>query len=384
MTTAITPITNPNVTRSRLVLEIASEMAGGAAADAVPDYVLPKVVLQHSRGGKPVTFSGVSSAEGIFAVVAREIDLAMINPAAVLSVALRGQGIFKKPMPVRAVAVIPSWDAFVFAVRPETGLTRFEDIAAQKPKLRILMRATPDHSLHHMFDDVAAAVGFSRHDIARWGGEVRKTGSVPWPYTETFKALIRGEVDAIFDEAAHSWVPQALDAGITILPLAEATVARLEAMGYRRAVLPTSAYPKLPHDVLSLDFSGWTVFVHAEADDALATRARRALHGKSPAICRSSAWRAKRSTRRNACRCIRPPSAFGAAAVIFDQGIINPQPMSAFGLLLGVKRTSRGVVAMSVFDSERSSIQQFCCDAQNSSYSIIVVGYGRRGEAHAP
>ena len=43
MTTATTPVTNPNVTRSRLVLEIASEMAGGAAADAVPDYVLPKV-----------------------------------------------------------------------------------------------------------------------------------------------------------------------------------------------------------------------------------------------------------------------------------------------------------------------------------------------------
>ena len=47
MTTATTPITNPNVTRSRLVLEIASEMAGGAAADAVPDYILPTVSLRH-------------------------------------------------------------------------------------------------------------------------------------------------------------------------------------------------------------------------------------------------------------------------------------------------------------------------------------------------
>jgi len=190
----------------------------------------------------------------------------------VLAVALRGRSIFAKPMPVRAIAVIPSWDQFVFAVRPETGLTRFEDIAVRKAKLRVVMRGTPDHTLHHMFDDVAAAAGFSRVDIARWGGEVRKTGSVPWPHTETFKALVRGEVDAIFDEAAHSWVPQALDAGITILPLAEATVVKLEAMGYRRAVLPQSAYPKLPRDVLSLDFSGWTVFVHAEADAALVTR----------------------------------------------------------------------------------------------------------------
>src|SRR5262249_13568461 len=63
--------------------------------------------------------------------------------------------------------------------------------------------------------------------------------------------------------------PQALDAGITILPLAEAAVATLEAMGYRRAILPRSTYRKLPQDVLSLDFSGWTIFVHAEAEDHL-------------------------------------------------------------------------------------------------------------------
>ena len=57
-----------------------------------------------------------------------------------------------------------------------------------------------------------------------------------------------------------------------LLPLAEATVATLEAMGYRRAILPRSTYHKLPQDVLSLDFSGWTVFVHAEADDDLVTQ----------------------------------------------------------------------------------------------------------------
>jgi TRAP-type uncharacterized transport system substrate-binding protein len=273
MATTSTPVTNPNVTRSRLVLEIASEMAGGAAADAVPDYILPNVVMRHSRSGQQVRFSSTSFAEGIFAVARREADLAMINPAAVLAVARRGQGIFKAPMPVAAIAVIPSWDQFVFAVRPETGLRRFEDIAAQKPKkLRIRMRGTPEHSLHHMFDDVAAAAGFSRHDIVSWGGEVQKRGSVPWPYTDTFKALIDGEVDALFDEAAHSWVPQALDAGIALLPLAEPTAQKLEAMGYRRAVLPRSAYPKLPHDILTLDFSGWTVFVHAEADDDLVTQ----------------------------------------------------------------------------------------------------------------
>ena len=112
----------------------------------------------------------------------------------------------------------------MFAVRPETGLTQLRGHRRRKPKLRILMRGALDHSLHHMFDDVAAAAGFSRDDITRWGGEVRKAGSVPWTNTETFKSLIRGDVDAIFDEAANCWVNEALDAGITMLPLAEATV----------------------------------------------------------------------------------------------------------------------------------------------------------------
>jgi TRAP-type uncharacterized transport system substrate-binding protein len=284
VTTPPAPITNPNVTRSRLVLEIASEMAGGAIADAVPDYVLPEVALRPSGGGRPVTLSSVSSAAGIFAVAAREVDLAIINPSSLLAVALRGQGRFWQPMPVRAVAVIPSLDQFVFAVRPETGLTRFEDIAAKRLKLRIQMRATPDHSLHSMFDDIAAAAGFSRDDVARWGGEVRKTGTVPWPHTKTFRALLDGEVDAIFDEAASSWVPQALDAGIVILPLAEATVSKLEALGYRRAVLSKVAYGKLPRDVLTLDFSGWTVFVHAEAADELVTRICAGLEARKARI----------------------------------------------------------------------------------------------------
>src|SRR5262245_15417081 len=112
------PETNPNVTRSRPVLEIASEMAGSVASHAWPTYVQPRVVLRHAHGGRPATFLGVSTAEGIFAVASREVDLAIINPAAVLAVAVRGKGFFKQPMPVRAIAVIPSWDQFVFAVRP--------------------------------------------------------------------------------------------------------------------------------------------------------------------------------------------------------------------------------------------------------------------------
>ena len=276
--------TNPNITRSRLVLEIASEMVGGSALADAPEYFQAKAVLRSAKGGKPVTLFGSSTAEGIFAVARREVDLGIINPSAVLAVAARGRGEFATPQPVKAIGVIPSWDQFVFAVRPETGLATFEEIARKKPRLRVTMRSMPDHALHRMFDDVAATAGFSRQDLEAWGGGVRKTGGLPWPGTPTFEALIRGEVDAIFDEAASYWVNEALEAGITILPLAEAAVRALEAMGYRRAILPQSAFPKLPADVLTLDFSGWTVFVHAEAEDRLVTQICTALDARRATI----------------------------------------------------------------------------------------------------
>jgi len=263
-------LTNPNVTRSRLVLEVASEMIGGSDPEAQPDYYQAKAVLRATKpGGKTVTLFGSSTAEGIEAVVRGETDLGIINPACVLSVALRGKGQFKTPLPLRAIGVIPSWDQFVFAVRPETQLETFEDIARKRPRLRVSMRGTPDHTLHAMFDDAAAAAGFSRQDLEAWGGGIRMEGALPFPNTPKFAALLRGEIDAIFDEAAPYWVNEALAAGIKVLPLAEATMKTLEAMGYNRAIMPKQDFPKLPRDVLTLDFSGWTIFVHEKADDAL-------------------------------------------------------------------------------------------------------------------
>ena len=111
------------------------------------------------------------------------------------------------------------------------------------------------------------ASGFSREDIAAWGGEFRFEGGVPAPAAAKFRALVEGTLDAVWDEGAGEWLDAALAAGMTILPVAEPAVRTLEALGYRRAVLTRSAYPRLAQDVLTIDFSGWPLFVHAELDD---------------------------------------------------------------------------------------------------------------------
>jgi hypothetical protein len=257
--------THPISTRSLVVLQIAC-----ALVDSDDDSLRQAKVLLKAQGGRGWNLSlfGSNAFDGVDAVVRREADLGILNPAAGLMMAHRGMGPYTRPQPVRQIAVIPSLDQYAFAVRPETGLTTFEDIARVKPRLVFALRDQREHCMNVMLHDIAAAAGFSLGDIVSWGGEVRYEGMLPFPSSPKFKAAAAGETNALIDEAAELWVNQAIDAGLTILPLAETTVRRLEARGYRRAVLKKSRYPKLPQDCLTIDFSGWTIYCHAELADA--------------------------------------------------------------------------------------------------------------------
>jgi len=155
-----------------------------------------------------------------------------------------------------------------FAVTESSGLRSIEDIGERRFPLRMGMRAQPDHACHWFVNQVFRAAGFSLDDVIAWGGEVRYLARIPQA-PERIEAVRRGEVDAIFDEAVNRWLYPALDAGMRLLPLSEPLLGKLEAMGFRRGIVAQKDYPKLPEDVLSLDFSGWPVFTRADAPDEL-------------------------------------------------------------------------------------------------------------------
>jgi len=264
----------PPKTRSLLVLEMAAEMT---LASRAPSPVRQATAVVDLGGGHEIALFGSSTIVGIRAVAERKVSLAIVNPSATLTLAYRGTGPFEAALPLRTIAVIPSADQYVFAVNPRTGLRSFEEIAAKRPALRIGVRGDRAHSLHFMLDDIMRASGFSREDIAAWGGEFHYEGSAPDPAAPKFRAFADGSLDALFEEGADSWIGAALDAGMTILPLAEPTVVQLETRGYRRATISRARYPKLAHDVLTCDFSGWPLFVHAELPDADVTQICTAL-----------------------------------------------------------------------------------------------------------
>jgi TRAP-type uncharacterized transport system substrate-binding protein len=199
------------------------------------------------------------------------MQLAICNPAGYLALAVRGTGPFAAPIPLRAITVIPSPDQLAFAVTERTGIKSLHELREQRHPLRVSMRGQRDHALHPIVNEVLKAAGFSLDDIVSWGGEVRYDDGLPMK-SNRLGAMQRGEVDMIIDEAVRGWVNAAAQAGMRVLPLDEPMLAKLQAIGLRRALIPKNRYPNLPEDVPTLDFSGFAVYTHANvADDVIAS-----------------------------------------------------------------------------------------------------------------
>src|SRR3954449_1129827 len=100
------------------------------------------------------------------------VGLAFVNPSALLTQAYRGVGLFRTPLPVRIVAVYPSWDRFVFMVHPRTGIRSLADIKSKRYPLRVSVREDLTHSTLVLIDQAFALHGFALKDIESWGGRL--------------------------------------------------------------------------------------------------------------------------------------------------------------------------------------------------------------------
>ncbi|HLG70482.1 MAG TPA: TAXI family TRAP transporter solute-binding subunit [Chloroflexota bacterium] len=270
----------PATTRSRLMLEAASELVGEA------DFPQRQVTLSLRVQGAtdwPFTFLASDTPSAIDEVVSGRAQIAIVNPSSPLTLAYRGAGPYKEPLPVRAITVIPSEDQMAFAVTEASGLRSIEDIGERRFPLKMGMRAQRDHACFWFVEQVFQAAGFSLEDVLSWGGEVKYLARIPQDLNR-IEAVRRGEVDAIFDEAVNRWLYPALDAGMRLLDLTEGHLAKLEQMGFRRGIVKRADYPRLDRDVLSLDFSGWPVFARADAPDDLIARFCAALEARKASI----------------------------------------------------------------------------------------------------
>lgn len=265
--------THPHTTRSRLMLEVASELVGRSDWP----YLQARVSLREQGSAEwPMTLFASDSPATIQEIASGKVQIGIVNPSMILKLAALGSPPFNEPLPLRSIAVLPASDQMVFAVTQETNLTSIADLGERQFPLKVSLRGQPDHSLHVIVNHVLSAVGFGLDDIVSWGGEVRYDAGMPYG-AKRIGAVQRGEIHAIFDEGVSAWGTMALELGMRFLSLDESLLQRLETVGLRRGLIKKRCFPKLATDVPTLDFSGWPIYTHKDTLDGLITEFCRAL-----------------------------------------------------------------------------------------------------------
>ncbi|HEY6364608.1 MAG TPA: TAXI family TRAP transporter solute-binding subunit [Candidatus Binatia bacterium] len=194
----------------------------------------------------------------------RRVDIAYVNPSAIVAMAFRGKGYYKQKMELRVLASFPSWDRIAIVVSKDLGVKSFYDIARRKIPLRVSTRLSGvNNSTYFTISTILALYGLSFDKIKRRGGKVQECAR---PFAvERMRGIAQRSLDAIFDEGISTvggWLDQALENGYEVLALEPDKVKKLERMGYTKAVLPKSRYRQFKDDVLSIDFSGWSLVTH--------------------------------------------------------------------------------------------------------------------------
>jgi TRAP-type uncharacterized transport system substrate-binding protein len=279
---------NAGIQRAKGLLELAAALYDGSlsyrterAAENVlqTDTRVGRVVRLSlgSRTNEPKNEVPISFATGSFreiiAVAEGKYSLAWVNPSVLLTMAHRGKGPFRKRLPLRAIAVFPSWDVMGFAVHESTGVVSLEQIARKKIPLRLSTGRIPRSALASsatMFtvSTVLKAAGFSLAQVRRWGGKLHEA---PRPSDPSRRAGIEsGRVNAIFDEGIKSWGQTALEHGFRYLPIEGKVLKALVKLGYRPVSLSQEHFQGLAKPIPTLDFSGWPMIVHAAMADDVA------------------------------------------------------------------------------------------------------------------
>jgi TRAP-type uncharacterized transport system substrate-binding protein len=240
-----------------------------------------------SDPGLGISFAVNGFHRNIMQVVRKETSLVWVNPNAPLALAYKGCAPFSAPLPLRTVAVFPSWDAVVIAVHESTGITSIEQILQRRAPLRVSTGSTitgPCDEDATMFtvNSVIGAAGFSLDDIRAWGGSIQTVSRPSHP--DRSKAITEGKIDAVFDEGILSWGNFAVERGFRILPIDGAVRARLTSEGFDMIEITKKRIPSLPQPVTAVDFSGWPMIVHADMPDDVAYALCEAIELRKTAI----------------------------------------------------------------------------------------------------
>jgi TRAP-type uncharacterized transport system substrate-binding protein len=278
------PIDPLNI-RSKLMLETASHM--------MTDWDWPyreATIDMRSQGDEIGSFRlfGANHPSSIQRVFERDLDISILNPSLLLSMAHRGVGLFSEPKQVALIAVMPHYDQLGFAVTEKSGLTSLDDIREKRYPLRLSVRGSLDASTAMAVEFVLRTHGFSYEDIVSWGGSISYDQPMP-PQTppggqSRLARVASGELDAIFEEGVIIWAGAVPNVGMRLLEIDDARLAQLIERGFKPGKLEKKFYKHLDRDLKTVDFSGWPIFTRIDAPELLVRKFCEAMEARKGSI----------------------------------------------------------------------------------------------------
>lgn len=254
-----------NFKRAKILWELGLHIAGNPETKYGGNRDM-QITVGSGSGENFRPWLNLSTGSAILAhsVASGDVDMAFVNPSALLTQAYRGTGIFHKALPLRIVGMYPSVDRFVVIMRKKLGFKSLHDVKKAKYPLQVSLREDPTHSTLVLVDQLLALYGMSIAEIESWGGKIHPAGP---PNDKRRLAGIRdGSIDAVFDEGISIWLKEALDHGMELIDLEPATFEALNQIGWRKVNLRTGRFADLP-DHQCIDFSGWPLYCRADLSE---------------------------------------------------------------------------------------------------------------------
>ncbi|MFE1591445.1 TAXI family TRAP transporter solute-binding subunit [Nocardia sp. NPDC058705] len=239
---------------------------GAANLHRVCGWVGQELTARSGPGTRFAIWNGRGFVDGVHAVARGEVDVAMVTPAAFVSAALDGRGVYEGEAhpQLRALGTVPQRDRLVFGVHRSLGITTFEQLRAAAPQLTVA--TAPDDGINHVGIAAHALLERSKVDILGWGGSFLYAEQ-PFP---AFDHVLAGRANAIVQEAVMVGPWQKFGGDYHFLEVEPEVLASLNNdLGWPSAVVSEGWFPGAP-SFHTLDFSDFLMVTSTDLPDDIA------------------------------------------------------------------------------------------------------------------
>lgn len=254
-------------------LHIASGGVGYGGYVRVSMWLLNNLVKQEPNANLWIDYHLTARRfrDGVLVLANRGAEISLVNSHGLASMALRGKGLFDRPIPLRGIANLPQHGWATFAVDAKLGIRSFADLKAKKTPLKIATGYLDgDNAVGFLLLELFKRHGIDPEEFKSWGG--RFLEGIP---SFTQEQIRSGGADAIFNEAfdGEDAKETARKRPLTFLGADPGVAKQMQdEYGWPFVTAPANHYPGQDTPFLAPDFSDWLICVREDMDDETAYR----------------------------------------------------------------------------------------------------------------